>query len=265
NPLNPLEQQFEWSYIYAPAGGIDSSISDMIKWLSFNMKFGEYNDNRLISQDGLAFLHKPATILTSTKEGDFFAYCQGWVYQHFLDYPMYWHNGSTIGSKTMIAFIPKLDIGIIILSNVGDTSLPDDLAKDFFEIYITGELGNRARTDFEDMLRRAEEEEDSKPETYSEPLDYSTYIGTYFNNLYGTVKISSSETDLLMHLGPLEDPCHLNHLNRDSFEVIYNHCGLDSIGVATFMMDINGKANSFSIDPLSTEGTGDFIRLEENE
>jgi len=86
-PLDPLEQQFEWSYTYAPAGGIDSSISDMVKWLSFNMNFGEYNDKRLVSQEGFAFLHKPSTMITSSKEGDLLAYCQGWVYEDFSPIP----------------------------------------------------------------------------------------------------------------------------------------------------------------------------------
>ena len=149
SPLNPLEPQFEWSYVYAPAGGIDSSINDMVKWLTFNMNYGEYQEKRLASEEAMRFLHQPSTIIHSTKEGDIVAYCQGWVYETFLSHPMYWHNGSTVGSKTMIAFIPNLDIGIIILSNVGGTELPDDLAKDFFEAYITGTLGNRAKQDLE--------------------------------------------------------------------------------------------------------------------
>ncbi len=265
SPLNPLEQQFEWSYTYAPAGGIDSSISDMVKWLSFNMNFGEYKDMRLISEEALSFLHQPATFIHSSKEGDLTAYCQGWVYQDFLSYPMYWHNGSTVGSKTMIAFIPKMDIGIIILSNVGGTNLPDNLAKDFFESYITGELGNRAKTDFENILKSTEEEEDYAPEQYSQPQELSTYTGMYHNNVYGTVTIETTENKLVMHMGPLDDPFYLQHLNRDSFEVVYGHSGLDSIGVATFKIDIYGGAESFAINTFVAEGTGDFKRVEGNE
>ena len=265
SPLDPLEPQFEWAYTYAPAGGIDSSISDMLKWLTFNMNFGEYNDKRLISEEALAFLHHPTTFIHSTKEGDVTAYCQGWVFQDFLSYPMYWHNGSTVGSKTMIAFIPKLDIGIIILSNVGGTNLPDDLAKDFFESYITGELGNRAKTDFENILKSAENEEEYTPEQFSQPQDLSTYTGRYYNNMYGTVDIEITENKLVMNMGPLEDPFYLHHLIRDSFEVVYDHCGIGSVGVATFKIDIYGEVESFSIDTFLEEGTGDFKRMEENE
>ena len=265
SPLNPLEKQFEWSYIYAPAGGIDSSISDMVKWLSLNMNHGKYQEKRLISEEALAFLYKPTTILTASNEGDLFAYCQGWVYQDFLSYPMYWHNGSTIGSKTMIAFIPKLDIGIVVLSNLGDTNLPDDLAKDFFESYITDQLGNRAKTDLDAMLNSTENEEKYTPEQYSDPQELSSYTGTYHNNLYGTVTVEANEDKLVMYMGPLDDPFTLQHLNRDSFNVLYNRCGITSIGVATFKIDIYGEAESFSIDSFASEGTGDFKRMEENE
>ena len=260
-PLNPLEPQFEWSYVYAPAGGIDSSINDMVKWLTFNMNFGEYQDKKLISEEAMSFLHQPTTVIHSTKEGDIIAYCQGWIYETFLSYPMYWHNGSTVGSKTMIAFIPNLDIGIIILSNVGGTNLPDDLAKDFFESYITGTLGNRAKKDLEHILNSPKEEEDS-PDQFTEPQDLSTYTGTYYNNVYGTVTVENIDTELIMHMGPLEDAFHLQHVNRDSFEVMYNHCGLKSVGVATFKIGITGEAESFSIDTFIDEGTGDFKRIE---
>jgi len=264
SPLNPLEPQFEWSYVYAPAGGIDSSINDMMKWLTFNMNFGEYRGKRLVSEEALVFLHQPTTVIHSTKEGDIVAYCQGWVYEDFLSYPMYWHNGSTVGSKTMIAFIPNLDIGIIILSNLGGTNLPDNLAKDFFESYITGELGNRTITDYENSLKDAENEEDL-PDQFSEPQDFFTYTGTYYNNVYGTVTVEEKGNNLELHMGPLEDPFHLNHVNRDSFKVMYNRGGIDSVGVATFKIDITGEAESFSIDTFINEGTGDFKRVKENE
>lgn len=260
-PLNPLEPQFEWSYTYAPAGGIDSSISDMVKWLSFNMNSGTYNENRLISPKALDFLYTPSTLVDATKDGDFSAYCQGWIYQNFLTYPMIWHNGSTIGSKTMIAFIPKLNIGIVILTNVGGTTLPDNLAKDFFEARITGELGNRAQTDLVQTMNSLDDETVSEPEFISAPLDYSAYTGTYYNDVYGTVTVEYTGLELLMHLGPLDDPFYMVHINRDSFELVYNRCGIESLGIATFEINPYGKAESFSIDAFAEEGTGEFLRI----
>ena len=264
-PLNPLEPQFEWSYIYAPAGGIDSSISDMVKWLTFNMNYGEYNGQRLLSEQSMVYLHTPTTILSSNKKGDLKAYCQGWVYETFLSYPMMWHNGSTMGSKTMIAFIPDLDIGIVILTNVGDINLPDNLVKDFFEMVITGEMGTRAKTEFEQSIQAIQNPTVFQPEQFSDPLELSAYCGTYYNDVYGPVQIEQVNDTLQMRLGPLDDPFQFEHLNRDSFEVFYNKCGITSIGVATFKINVFKTAESFSIDALSAEGTGDFTRIEDDE
>lgn len=264
-PLNPFEPQFEWSYIYAPAGGIDSSISDMVKWLRFNMNYGEFNGQRLVSEESMVYLHTPNTIVSSNNKGDINAYCQGWVYETFLSYPMMWHNGSTIGSKTMIAFIPELDIGMVILTNVGGIALADNLVKDFFEMIITGEMGSRAKTEFEKSIEDIQNQTTYQPEQFSDPLELSAYTGTYYNDVYGLVQIEQINGMLQMKLGPLDDPFQFKHLNRDSFEVFYNKCGITSIGVAIFKIDAFNSASSFSIDEFAAEGTGDFKRIESNE
>ena len=114
------------------------------------------------------------------------------------------------------------------------------------------------------MLNKPKEEENS-PDQFTEPQEFSTYTGTYYNNVYGKVNVEIDDTELIMHMGLLGDPFHLIHINRDSFEVMYNHSGIKSIGVATFKIGISGEAKSFSIDSFIDEGTGDFKRIEENE
>lgn len=61
---------------------------------------------------------------------------QGWVYQEYEPYPMVWHNRGTIGHHSMIAFIPEANIGMVVLSNAGHTSLPEALAFKFFDMYF---------------------------------------------------------------------------------------------------------------------------------
>jgi CubicO group peptidase (beta-lactamase class C family) len=49
---------------------------------------------------------------------------------------MVWHNEGTIGYHSMVAFIPEDNLGIVLLSNAGHTSLPEALAFKFFDMYF---------------------------------------------------------------------------------------------------------------------------------
>ena len=95
------------------AGGIKSSLSDMLKYLSANM-------NRE-SKDLTAFQ------IAQQARQEVNAQLKVGLTWHILDNPkaenrIIWHNGGTAGSKSMLAFLEGGDLGIVMLFN-------DSLAK----------------------------------------------------------------------------------------------------------------------------------------
>ncbi|OGP74443.1 MAG: hypothetical protein A2Y80_01605, partial [Deltaproteobacteria bacterium RBG_13_58_19] len=121
-----------WVYTYGPAGGVNSNVLDMTKWLRLQLGKGKYQDKQLISEANQAFLQTPK-ILAGTGFGGMNFYCQGWVYSSRHPYPLIWHNGGTSGHKTMVAFVPQAGIGIVVLSNL-ITNLPEALALQFYDL-----------------------------------------------------------------------------------------------------------------------------------
>lgn len=86
----------------APAGGLRSSLADMTRWLKANMT--------LRSSLGAA-LHEPRTI---GDRGNRVALA--WQVAGEGNARVVWHNGSTGGSSSFIAFIPGRGIGVVVLS-----------------------------------------------------------------------------------------------------------------------------------------------------
>ncbi len=126
-----------WTYVYAPAGGINSNIIDMAKWLKFQVNSGVFDGRRLLSQENMDFMHTPKTI-AALSLGRKEYYCEAWVYRENVPYPIVWHNGGTTGCKTMVAIVPEAKVGVVVLSNLIDSMLPEALAFRFFDRYLEG-------------------------------------------------------------------------------------------------------------------------------
>jgi len=62
-------------------------------------------------------------------------YCQGWLRRLLSPTPLVWHNGGTIGSKAVVAFTPDGDLGLVVLSNLDRTDMPQALMYYLYDLY----------------------------------------------------------------------------------------------------------------------------------
>ncbi len=104
NGFNEVEN---WDIIsLAGAGGIRSTVSDMVKFIQANMgikKSSLYNAMQLT--------HQPAF---KNKNGDFEI---GLAWQFENNKSVIWHNGRTGGYSAFVGFVPKTNKGVVILTN----------------------------------------------------------------------------------------------------------------------------------------------------
>jgi CubicO group peptidase (beta-lactamase class C family) len=262
SPLDYNSEAFNWSYNYAPAGGIDSTINDMLKWLEFHVNSGVFNEKTIMNSTYLDFIYTPSTIAFSNKYGKNAFYCQGWIYETVGEHVMIWHNGSTLGSKTMIAFYPQIGLGIVILSNVGGTNMPDNLVKDFFDIYTGNEFKALAMNEIESIS--SEDESSSELPDFEKypPMAHNAYTGKYFNNVYGEIEVFSKDEELYMKMGPRDSVLDLIHIDRDTFSLYWDLLEMGDLGPLTFIIDSKGVAKSIEIDFIKDEGSGVFNRID---
>jgi CubicO group peptidase (beta-lactamase class C family) len=249
-----------WTYIYSPAGGINSDITDMAKWLTFQVNNGTFQGKSLISDENMTFIHSPKTFTPPVVNQPLQSYCQGWIYRENTPCDIVWHNGGTSGFKTMIAIVPEAKIGIVVLSNLADTQLPDSLAFRFFDMYF-----GKAERDWsgESLAKEKKNEEANLPVVPKNPLppmEIKNYTGTYINDIYGEITVSQKDKDLIVTIGPKKLNLFLKHWDRDTFTGSLSDG--EEQGFATFQTDYTPKATGLTLYMLNKDGCGVFKKVD---
>lgn len=261
----PMDWKYiDWVYTYAPAGGINSNVKDIVKWIRLQMNDGLFYGKQLISKESVRYMHAPKTVIKATSPGPRQYYCQGWVYREYNPYPIVWHNGGTSGSKTMIAFVPQAKIGIVVLSNLIDTSLPESLAFRFFDIYFGNPERDWSKEALEKAVKAEKEEKGKAPKAPAEPspaLPLEKYSGDYSNDVYGTINVSKKDGALAVTVGPKKLRITLKHFDRDMFTASWDvYIDREDAGFVRFDIGPDGTAETLTMEVLDTDGCGAFVK-----
>lgn len=244
-----------WVYIYGPAGGINSNILDMTKWLRLQLDRGKFNGKQLISGANLDFLQTPKTIIVKDP-GQMIYYCEGWLYCPFRPHPVVWHNGETSGNKTMVAFMPGTGVGIVVLSNL-NTEMPEVLAFKFFDLYFDNPPRDWSKEALEKTKEaKAKNRPPQRPASPASPLPPDRYRGTFSNPVYGRITITTEQDKLYLVLGLHQQKVLLQPLDRDSFTFTWPM----DINTAVFAIGPDNRAQSLSVN---WDGGTEFKRVED--
>src|SRR5689334_19998024 len=101
-----------------PNGAVNSSINDMLKYLTFYLESGTAAGKRLVSDEAFRQLWKPVTVVN-----DRTTYALGWQIGTVADMKLVTHAGAITGFTGYMALIPEKKIGVVVLNNLG-SNLP---------------------------------------------------------------------------------------------------------------------------------------------
>lgn len=248
----------DWVYTMAPAGGINSNVHDMARWLKLQMNDGVYEDRRLFSRDSARFMHAAKISAGQGVWGEDRYYCLGWVKSEYMPFPIIWHNGGTSGMKSMIAMVPEAGIGIVVLCNICETLLPEALCRVFIDLWFN----NPPRDWSKELLEQRNSEISclEKPEApYTPPRPFAFYAGTYHNNLYGTVTVSKTGRALTIILGPKKIRLKLKPWGGDTFALYWPGVLTNGAGVQ-FYANRAGIVDKIEIAGMNDDIAGFFTR-----
>lgn len=237
-----------WVYEEAPAGGINSNVLDLSKWLMLHMYNGLFNGQQLISQENMNKLHRPQIYVGTAVGYDHF-YALGWAYTMYHPHPLIWHTGGTRGAGTIVAFDPEEKLGFVLLTNVAGTDFTLPLMLTFFDFYY-----GRTQEDFSalSLTSKREEEERMKkaliPPAQSWPaLPLDKYAGTYTNSIYGSIEVKPNKDQLTLIIGPKSTQMHLIHWDRDVFRLDWPYMN-DEISFVHFRFNQLGKPSDLYME-----------------
>ena len=208
----------DWVYDYGPAGGINSNLDDMAKWVRMHLSDGLFDGRRIINEESVRYMRYPQTVISGSSDPAQY-YCQGWVHREADPYPVIWHNGGTSGSKTIVAFVPQAKVGIVVLSNLNETKLPESLAFRFFDMYFGNPERDWSKEAFDKDAKAAEKAASEEPVRPKLPLHARPlykYCGEYANDIFGKVRVSKKGEEIALVIGPKDTAIGLSQIGRAS-------------------------------------------------
>lgn len=261
-----------WAYTYGPSGGVNASVTDMAQWARMLLAGGKFEGKQIVKTENLDVVMSPKTVLQSFSAGPFAKtplanrpnyYCEGWVYSQSDPVPLIWHNGDNSYMHAAIGLIPDRNTGIVVLTNMGGTSLSEALMIKYYELYFgspSDDVSTAMFTSWQEGLKGAQAAFAKKPVPNSPQQPLVQYAGKFTNPVYGDLTVETDGQKVWLTIGPSKLRMELVHWNHDTFVVSdpANDAALGDSGTASFSFDKDGKVSLITWDALSDVDDGQF-------
>jgi len=241
-----------------PAGSINSSIADMLHYLTFQLGDGKFEGKQLVSESNLRLMHSAQTAMPalppafSFPELGNFSYGLTWVVTAYRGHNLVWHNGGIDGFYALLSMLPNDHIGVVILTNMPGQPAPEILAYNVYD-RLLGLDQVPWLTRFKDLeAKQKKQEEESKKNKVSDKKagthpshDLRDYVGNFENPGYGVVKIAQKRDAFELTLNKL-GPYALVHYHYDVFQIPEDADTPAAGELFQFHMDKKGDIHSIS-------------------
>ncbi|MBQ6798191.1 MAG: serine hydrolase [Oscillospiraceae bacterium] len=242
---------------YGPAGAIISCISDMMKWVKFQLNKGKVGDKQIISEKNMREMHRinmimEKPLLADHPEQDLHGYGMGWFVESHRGHKVIHHGGNVNGYSAHMFFVPDLDLASVTLINFGHARMTWAMMYDTIDEALGIEDGNwheRMRGMVQKQveagkkhLEKLEEERvaDTKP---AHPM--ADYAGTYETAAYGDIVVREENGELFLKYNLLKEG-KLEHYHYETFRVNDASCDFNFMQIH-FKTDPKGKVCGLEI------------------
>lgn len=235
-----------------PAGSINSTVNDMLKWVQLHLEDGKIGDKRIVSSKNLKKMHSPHKVIESFKVTDFPqfhnpSYGLGWFIYDYDGTLVVQHGGNIDGFSALVYLLPEENIGMVLLTNLNGNPVPGLLANYATDILLDKEevdwfgliLGEKPTTDKE----KEKDPKENRVANTKPSHSLADYNGTYEDKGYGTVKIGYKNKQLSLQYNAFDLP--LTHWHYDVFKAKSEQLDLEI--PVHFQMDMDGSITSLNI------------------
>lgn len=120
-----------------PAGGMYSNVKDMAKFVSMHLSGGKIKGRRFIRQNRLQEMYR----LQYPVEYQVAGYGLGMEIRPGFGGTLLAHGGSGNGYSTKQSWLPEYQLGVIVLTNAGDTGIAEEITDKAFRLMLTAKYG----------------------------------------------------------------------------------------------------------------------------
>ncbi len=186
-----------------PAGGINSNINDMLKWIRFMTDFSKKKGmetiidvklKRELQAPHMAVSSNPRSMIAPVEN-----YAMGWNVQPYRGHHYLYHGGFVRGFSSLVSFMPQKKIGVVILCNHQVSLLIY-----YLNYYIYDRMLNNNETDWQALIEKNRPKyQKNNTTTPSKEIPVSAKLvrdlcAVYTNPVWGTVEILNKNARLFV-------------------------------------------------------------------
>jgi len=245
----------------APAGGINSCVSDLAHWMTMNLAGGTFGKRRIVSRKTLREIHSPVAVVPFEQlwpEVLQPTYALGWGVQPYRGRLTVSHGGSIDGFATELTLLPSEKLGVVVLTNMYTQPAKNAVTYAVLDRLLGEKPGrwlSRFRDEFQRQKRRSASQRrktagGTKPRGRAvRARPAAEYVGDYRHEGYGTLRVERAGGRGLRVLWK-GSVCPLKHLRADVFRFDFPRRGDQQI--VSFRADAEGRVDRLTVpfDPL---------------
>ena len=251
----PFEATCPDTCALGPAGELNSNAEDMSHYLLFHLNKGKFNGQQLLSENNSSQMQTPQMTLSGTPDypelGEN-SYGMGFFISAYRGHKRIEHGGNLDGFSSIFTFLPNEKIGVVVLTNLDGTPLPDVIAFNAMDRLLGMDQVPWSKRLLDSEIAGKQSEADAKTKGYDlrkkdthTSHDIKDYLGDYENPGYGIVSVAEEPGGLLLKVNKL--PLHMKHYHYDVFEVPYDPQDPFSKQKLSFFGDLAGEISSLSM------------------
>jgi len=212
-----------------PAGSINSSVSDMGKWVITWINGGKYEGTQILPTNYVTEAISSQMVINGAlpdkdrKDLYFANYGLGWGMSSYRGHYRVEHGGNIDGFSASTSLFPSDSIGIIVLSNQNGSSVPSIVRN-----LVADRMLGLKYSDWDGDLKRSADKSKSEGKkaaatatsnrkTNTKPShDLNDFSGLFNNKGYGSIEVFVAHDSLFAQLG--KHTWWLSHYQYDQFE-----------------------------------------------
>ena len=227
----------------------------MSHYLLFHLNHGKYNGQQLLSENNSSQMQTPQMAMSGAPDypelGEN-SYGMGFFISSYRGRKRIEHGGNLDGFSSVFTFLPNEKIGVVVLTNLDGSPLPDVIAFNAIDRLLGADQIPWSKRLLDSETEGRQSEADAKSKGYDlrkkgthTSHDIKDYLGEYENPGYGIVSVAEEKDGLLVKLNKLS--FHMKHYHYDVFEVPFDPQDPFAKQKLSFFGDLNGDISSLAM------------------
>lgn len=264
-PMNGKNHPIAWTNWdnMGAAGGIISSVNDMLKWIQLHIDQGKTDNGQLFSRDRQIDFWTPHNSYRLSEGArntyparNFSGYGLGWGIFDYGGRMVANHGGGYDGMYSKVAIMPQEKLGFVILTN-SMKGISNPMMYYTFDRYLDRAMRDWSQEGISNQERSEQRHQarlqairDKRVSGTQADLALNKYTGTYRCEMYGDIEVGLNNDKLSLDFKPAPLlAATLEHWHYNTFEIKWEeeHAWFD-FGTLQFVLDNNGAPVELRFD-----------------